>query len=251
MRVDANLTTKPFVVRDRLSGIPLHNVQWADDDTNEYGQWEMQAGGPVVVTRRGDILIEEVGSAARIGLRFQSALVKAFDLHRYQTRKSTGVSSLGHLLGVASIVIDAGGTEDEAIAGLFHDAVEDQGGRDVLDEIRADYGINVARIVEGCTDAYETPKPDWRTRKERHIANLPEESKSVHTVYAADKVHNLRTLLESVRRDGPEAFTHFKGGEEGTLWYFDAVLNTLTKAPRPLILEARGLLFAIKLELLR
>ena len=98
--------------------------------------------------------------------RFKDALGFAFDLHATQVRKGSGVAYIAHLLGVAGLVIEDGGDEDESIAALLHDAVEDQGGHATLEKIRERYGERVAQIVEGCSDSREQPKPPWRGRKE-------------------------------------------------------------------------------------
>jgi GTP pyrophosphokinase len=96
-----------------------------------------------------------------------------------QTRKGGGVSLYSHLLGVASIALEYGANEDEAIAALLHDAVEDQGGAATREEIRRRFGDTVTQIVDGCTDADTTPKPPWRQRKEAYIAHIPQASASV------------------------------------------------------------------------
>jgi (p)ppGpp synthase/HD superfamily hydrolase len=96
---------------------------------------------------------------------------------------------------VAGLVLDDGGSEDEAIAALLHDAAEDQGGRRRLREIRARYGNDVAAIVDSCTDSYEEPKPAWRTRKERYLEHLADASPSALRVSIADKVDNASTIL--------------------------------------------------------
>jgi GTP pyrophosphokinase len=92
-------------------------------------------------------------------------------VHGSHTRKGNGVPYIGHLMGVASIVIDDGGTEDEAIAALLHDAPEDRGGRPRLEDIRARFGDAVAKIVEDCTDSWTTPKEPWTERKQQYIAH--------------------------------------------------------------------------------
>ena len=97
---------------------------------------------------------------------FTEALTQAAQLHRRQMRKETEIPYISHLMAVASIVLEHGGTEEEAIAALLHDAVEDQGGKPILEWIRRRFGPAVADIVDGCTDTYVEPKPEWRKRKE-------------------------------------------------------------------------------------
>ena len=151
-------------------------------------------------------------------------------MHAEQRRKLSGEPYLAHLLAVAAIVMEHGGNEDEAIAALLHDAVEDQGGLATLEEIRRRFGRPVAEIVDGCTDAAETPKPPWRQRKEAFIARLTNAPASVRLVVAADKLHNARSILRDYRRLGESLWGHFRGGREGTLWYYRAVVERCRQA---------------------
>jgi GTP pyrophosphokinase len=160
-----------------------------------------------------------------LGPRFTEALPYAAELHRQQVRKGSGVPYVSHLLAVAGLVLEHGGNEDEAIAALLHDAVEDQGGAPRLQEIRQRFGDTVAAIVEGCTDTDETPKPPWRPRKEAYIAHLASASPSVRLVSAADKLHNARTILADHRRFGGSVWRRFSGGRDGTLWYYRSLVE--------------------------
>ncbi len=145
---------------------------------------------------------------------------------------------MAHLLAVAAVVMEHGGDEDETIAALLHDAVEDQGGLATREEIGRRFGQRVVEIVDGCTDTAETPKPAWRQRKEAFIARLAHAPASVRLVVAADKLHNARSILREYRRLGKLLWGHFHGGREGTLWYFRAVVNVLKRAePTPLVEE--------------
>ena len=159
--------------------------------------------------------------------RFDSALLLSADLHREQTRKGTGVPYVTHLLAVSAIVGESGGTEDEVIAALLHDAPEDTGGEARLEEIRARFGGTVTDIVAGCSDTYEDPKPPWRERKEAYIAHLAQASPSVRLVSAADKLHNVRSVLTDYRALGEVLWDRFNGGRDGTLWYYRAVADRL------------------------
>jgi (p)ppGpp synthase/HD superfamily hydrolase len=152
--------------------------------------------------------------------RFEQALTYAFRLHNGQTRKGNGVPYITHLLSVCALVLENGGDEDQAIAALLHDAVEDQGGLETLEEIRTRFGENVAEIVSACSDSFETPKPPWRERKEKYIAHLPETHPPARLVSLADKVHNARTIVADHRQIGDEIWERFKGGKDGTLWYY-------------------------------
>ena len=119
---------------------------------------------------------------------FLEALEYAFHLHAGHERKGTKTPYISHLIAVASIVLEHGGTEDEAIAALLHDAVEDQGGEDTLEAIHTFFGPRVASIVKGCTDSFTTPKPPWKTRKVEYIKHLRKtRNKSVRLVSVADK----------------------------------------------------------------
>ena len=164
------------------------------------------------------------------GERFTKALTYAADLHRDQTRKGTSTPYITHLLAVAAIVGENGGTEDEVVAALLHDAPEDMGGEARLEDIRLRFGEEVAEIVAGCTDTYEDPKPPWRKRKERYISHLAGAPKSVLLVSAADKLHNARSVLADYRLAGEDLWNRFNGGRDGTLWYYRAVVDTLQEA---------------------
>jgi GTP pyrophosphokinase len=164
------------------------------------------------------------------GERFEEALLYAARLHRDQTRKDTEVPYVTHLLAVAAIVGENGGTEDEVVAALLHDAPEDRGGKDRLEAIRARFGDEVAEIVDGCTDTYEDPKPEWRPRKEAYVAHVAKASPSVRLVSAADKLHNARSILADLRSLGDELWDRFTGGKEGTLWYYCALVETYAEA---------------------
>lgn len=157
--------------------------------------------------------------------RFMDALNYSFQLHRDQVRKASGVPYYSHIMSTAALVIENGGDEDEAIAGLLHDAVEDQGGLPILLEIKKLFGERVAAIVEGCSDAYEKPKPPWRSRKEEYLAKLSNTGKDVRLVSLADKLHNARCLLELLRNEGENSWVKFNGGKEGTLWYYEALVD--------------------------
>jgi GTP pyrophosphokinase len=162
--------------------------------------------------------------------RFEEALLLATRLHSAQLRKGTDIPYVGHILGVASIAIEYGANEDEAIAALLHDAVEDQGGAATLEEIRRRFGDDVAAIVAACTDADAIPKPPWRERKEAYLAHLPTASPSALLVSGADKLHNARAILRDYRVFGEGVWRRFNGGRDGTLWYYRALVAAFTSA---------------------
>ncbi len=172
------------------------------------------------------------------GEKFERALVYAARLHGDQYRKGTGVPYVTHLLAVAAIVGENGGTEDEVVAALLHDAPEDRGGEARLDDIRVRFGERVAEIVAGCTDTYEVPKPPWRERKEQYLAHLATAPEPVRLVSAADKLHNARSVLADYRAVGEYLWERFTGGREGTLWYYRAVVESLGAGrEKPLVQE--------------
>lgn len=162
--------------------------------------------------------------------RFDRALEYASDLHREQRRKGSGVPYVSHLLAVCALTLDYGGDEDEAIAALLHDAIEDQGGERARLEILRRFGERVTEIVEGCTDTDESPKPPWRTRKEAYIRHVREASPSVRLVSACDKVHNARSLVMDYRICGEALWERFMGRRDGTLWYYRAMVTALRAA---------------------
>ncbi len=171
------------------------------------------------------------------GEKFEDALVYAARLHRDQTRKGSGIPYITHLLAVAAIVGENGGTEKEAIAALLHDAPEDMGGRERLEDIRRRFGDEVAEIVAGCTDTYEDPKPAWRPRKEAYITHVTTAPPSVRLVSAADKLHNARSILADLRSSGEELWDRFTGGKEGTLWYYRALTEAYKRAGANAVVE--------------
>jgi len=170
--------------------------------------------------------------ATKLGVRFDQAFRFAAEKHATQTRKRTPVPYLSHLMSVAALVLEAGGDEDQAIAALLHDVVEDCGGEPVLAEVRQRFGERVAGIVQGCSDAYTIPKPPWKQRKLDYLESLRRAGDDVRLVSAADKLHNVRTILADYRVEGDSVWNRFSGQRDGTLWYYRAVLDVL-RAGRP------------------
>jgi GTP pyrophosphokinase len=162
--------------------------------------------------------------------RFADAFSYASALHARQTRKGTDIPYLSHLMSVSALVLEDGGNEDEAIAGLLHDAVEDQGGQATLVEIRRLFGDNVARIVDGCTDSAVVPKPPWRERKERYVAHIRHAPADVRRVSSADKLHNARSILADYRAVGDGLWTRFTAGKDDTLWYYRSLVASFRSA---------------------
>lgn len=159
--------------------------------------------------------------AAIVGLTtFERALVLAGRLHEHQVRKGTDIPYVAHLLAVAGLVLEDGGTETQAVAALLHDAPEDQGGMAVLEEIRALFGDEVAAIVESCTDSFEHPKPPWKERKLRYVERLREEPIETVQVSLADKVHNAGAIVRDLEAHGHDLWRRFTVGAEEQLWYY-------------------------------
>lgn len=162
--------------------------------------------------------------------RYDEALRYAHDLHREQTRKGTTIPYISHLMTVSALVIEHGGTEDQAIGALLHDAAEDQGGEATLADIRKRFGDTVAQIVHDCTDAWEEPKPAWRPRKEAYLAILPKKSPQSLLVSLADKTHNAEAILFDYRALGDVLWPRFTGGADGTRWYYGALARAFAQA---------------------
>ena len=170
--------------------------------------------------------MSETTTSPRLSTRFQEALGYAAELHNTQTRKASEVPYVGHLLSVAGLVIEADGTETEAIAALLHDAAEDQGGEATLAEIEERFGADVAAIVEECSDTVVTPKPPWRDRKENYINHLHAASDSTIRVSMADKLDNARAILRDLRRHGPQVWQRFNTTDpHDHFWYYRSLLE--------------------------
>ncbi len=152
------------------------------------------------------------------------ALSYAFDAHWGQPRKGTRIPYVSHLLAVAALVLEDGGDETDAIAALLHDAVEDSGRLGRLADIRRRFGLEVAAIVEACSDTDASPKPPWRARKEAHLARLGTAPARALRVAAADKLHNLRTILRDYRTQGEALWARFNASPDDILWYHRRML---------------------------
>jgi GTP pyrophosphokinase len=167
--------------------------------------------------------------------RFAAAMLYAHAVHQNQRRKGTGIPYIAHILGVTAIAMEYGATEDEAIGALLHDAAEDGGGEATLAEIRARFGDAVSDIVLGCSDSLvEDPedKLPWLERKENYLAHLETASASVCLVSAADKLHNVRSIIRDYQEHGEDIWQRFQGGRDGTLWYYETVADTLLRRYR-------------------
>jgi len=179
--------------------------------------------------RRGRPIAPERTFPTKKPLKLGPRFLRAFDFaaaqHAGQARKASTIPYIAHLMGVASLVLEAGGNEDLAIAALLHDVVEDCGGAPMLKEVRRRFGQRVAEIVDGCTDADTYPKPPWRERKEKYLRGLRQADAGTRLVSAADKLNNVRSILSDYRAVGESIWIRFNGGREGTLWYYRALLD--------------------------
>jgi GTP pyrophosphokinase len=177
-------------------------------------------------------------STTHLGERFERAVVYALRLHADQRRKETGVPYAAHLLGVCALALEFGATESEAIAALLHDAVEDCGGIPQLESIRERFGDDVAEIVLGCSDSFETDskaeKEPWYDRKAAYIERLCArggENDSTLLISACDKLYNVLATYNDVRRTGQSAFERFTAKKYGTLWYYRALADAFASIP--------------------
>jgi GTP pyrophosphokinase len=156
-----------------------------------------------------------------LGERFDRAFLLATDHHRRQLRKGTSVPYLSHLLGVTSLVLEMGGSETEAIGALLHDAVEDGGGRPMLERIESEFGPDVARIVAANSDSETEPKPPWTQRKNEYLAAIAHKQPDELRVSLADKLHNARAILLDYRTLGDPFWDRFRSGAGPAVrWYY-------------------------------
>ncbi len=178
-------------------------------------------------------MIKPDAPAPRLGTAFDQALALASHLHRHQTRKGTDVPYLSHLLSVAALVLENGGEEEEAVAALLHDALEDCPDQISAEAIEKRFGPRVRRMVEACTDTPPGfsggPKPDWETRKRDYIRRI-ESGDVPWRVSLADKLHNARSILRDHRMVGERVWDRFSASRERTLWYYRSLARAYRTA---------------------
>lgn len=175
-----------------------------------------------------------------LGQKFDEALALASELHRKQNRKGTPIPYISHLMAVAGIVLEANAyhpmdnIEDVAIGALLHDAIEDQGHKIDLDQIKEKFGDTVYRIVLECSDAIVTEKgqakPPWKDRKRAYLDNISGKSQETLLVSCADKMHNARCIMFDHDRIGDDIWDRFNAGKDGTIWYYRSLAEELEKA---------------------
>lgn len=176
-------------------------------------------------------------------IRYTAAFQLAFEVHGHQLRKSTSIPYISHVMSVSALVLEAGGDEDCAIAGLLHDAVEDApDGRVMLDRIRGQFGPRVAAIVTACSDASAVPgqpKEPWRKRKESYLAHLAMADADALLVSACDKLHNARAIVADLREIGPALWHRFTVTEAADhLWYYQSVSDAFSTRVQPRLASA-------------
>jgi (p)ppGpp synthase/HD superfamily hydrolase len=162
--------------------------------------------------------------------KLDHAFSYAHEVHAGQFKKGTAVPYLGHLMGVSSIVLGDGGSEDEAVAALLHDAAEDHGGRTRLEDIRSRFGDPVARIVEDCTDSWETPKPPWLARKQAYIQHARTLPSASLRVSVADKIHNTYGILRDLRNIGEKVWERYDVSADDVLAYYESLVRAYREA---------------------
>jgi (p)ppGpp synthase/HD superfamily hydrolase len=162
--------------------------------------------------------------------RFFYAIAYAAEAHKEQVRKSTNIAYISHPFGVASLVLEAGGDEDQAIAALLHDVAEDCGGESRITEIAGLFGPRVAHIVRGCSDslvADEAEKAPWKERKEAHLSHLRNSDEDILLVTAADKTHNARAIATDIQHIGEKVWERFNSDSDSILWYYNSMFTIL------------------------
>ena len=163
-----------------------------------------------------------------IGPSFDDAVRIAREAHATQVRKGTNIPYIAHLLAVAALVLEDGGDEEEAIAALLHDTIEDGGGQEMRRQIRERFGGRVAAIVEACTDTDKNPKPPWRERKRAYLHHLRHDDVPTGAlrVSLADKLHNLRAIRGDLREVGGDLWKRFTTRcAADQLWYFRSLAD--------------------------
>ena len=174
-------------------------------------------------------------TSQRTSSRLAEAFAYAEEIHRGQARRKTEAPTLSHLMAVASLVMENGGDEDQAIAALLHDGPEDCGGRAILERIRERFGDLVAALVEDCTDTMESPKPDWQTRKRKYLDHLETVGDKSLLISICDKVHNARSLVAGYRQEGDAFWDRFTATPRQTLWYYTTLLEIFRRRRNPQI----------------
>ena len=162
-------------------------------------------------------------------IKYKKALDFAYKTHFDQNRTKTEIPYFTHLVSVSNNVIEDGGTTDEAIGGLLHDAVEDQGGLKTLKKIRKLFGNKVAQIVNECSDTIVVPKPPWLTRKKKYLSDIKKKSQSSMFVSLCDKLHNGSSIVNDYKRKGKKVWTRFTAKPKQVAWYYEGLYKEFSK----------------------
>jgi GTP pyrophosphokinase len=204
-----------------------------------------------LVFARGIEMTGEAITGARLTGRFEEAVVYAIHVHGGQKRKGTGIPYVSHLLGVAGSVLDAGGDEDQAIAALLHDAVEDQGGEERLTDIQARFGAAVGAIVDACSDSKTSDpgkKAPWPERKRAYLRDLRQVPSQALLVSVADKLNNAQAILRDYRELGEALWARFNAGRDEILWYYRSLVEIYRERAAPLTEELAFVVAALEAE---
>ena len=156
--------------------------------------------------------------------RYKNALGYALRVHAHQTRKGGTIPYFSHLIGVSSLVLEYEGDEDQAIAGLLHDVIEDCGIKH-KPVIRKKFGSAVLQIVMDCTDTVEPEKPAWKVRKQAYIASLDDKADSSLLVSCCDKLHNARSIARDYSILGEDLWERFNSNKSDIAWYYKALTD--------------------------
>ena len=161
--------------------------------------------------------------------KYLEAYVYSYKLHKKQTRKGSNIPYFTHLSSVSNLIIENNGTTTQAIAGLLHDAVEDQGGAKTLAAIKRKFGPKVAKIVDQCSDTTIKPKPPWKTRKIKYIENIKNKTQDTLLVSLCDKYHNANCILSDYQKVGEEIWDRFTASKQETFWYYESLYKEFKK----------------------
>jgi (p)ppGpp synthase/HD superfamily hydrolase len=162
--------------------------------------------------------------------KFDDALVFAHQLHRNQVRKDTRIPYVAHLMSASALVLENAGDEDQAIAALLHDAVEDQGGEATLRAIQQRFGNEVAAMVRDCSDSLPDDRLGWRARKENYLDSLHLKPKRSLLVSLAGKTHNAECILQDFHEPGATTlWARYSEGVSGVRWYYQKLVGIFSE----------------------
>ncbi len=178
--------------------------------------------------------------------RYNFAINYAANLHNGQYRKGTQIPYITHLMSVSSSVFEYGGNLDQAIAGLLHDSIEDQGAKTNYEEIKSHFGEVVEEIVRACTDSESIPKPPWQERKSQYLRNLKHKPQYIKLVVACDKLHNAQSIVRDVHIHGKTVWNRFNATPTQTLWYYEGILSAISDLNNPVIKTLEKVILDLK-----